>query len=1090
MMEALTHTGDEQVNTVSVDRFIQDLSILAEQPQALEQFSLKVLEQKTAILEKLGILSWDQEITSHGGDVQWAQPEKIEGVILTLSEDARITARTFQTAPSEALAIREFALVSALSELTILGPTGISSSMKLHRTDPSVSIGVQQEQIQSAVSIATMHSNEVASGQGKSFLNIPIAAVTRNLLAGTQIHVMVKDTQSRIRDSENILKLTLKLSLSSEALQGGEELLRENERAKVLILVSRLLTLDRTIPQSIKEQKQLELNDELEQILLTRALERSLEKANTDIGNIPDIVIGTDYDFVFDRLKGKTARFWQDGASVIADEGDLFWERDSTYILTDANSDVLASYLPDWIASSAAHGVCQIMEQKNLLTKNEQGSFEFKDREGNDTDTNFNDSLAKKLSGLQKHGILYKPDEQALLQSLQRNTSEICQEFDINFSFDKNLARKIVQIYAPDPILAANWIDSAGLYQTGWITAQRLTLGSEFGSTGEATYVIDKLTGERLAGHQFSGQTDVAIDIHQHVCALRPRGSETQNSIGFLAFLDEAYGKGNISLVSGTLTHITDEIREFTGHPVIVTDRWIGKPIDIPSYDLLETRESALTQRLNRELNQFLQTGRPTQIICENDEELKFLYEYIKNVIAQSAVHPVTQPYLDIVTSDIAEDRAKEIYERAGQAWSFTLTNPKGSRAISVPTSSEAEKLGGLKIHVWGPLTSNAVLRQALARTRRAGNNGEVTWTVYKSQGNVALLKMPSIREHSDLREKVEKINPGTFSYKGSNVEALHTQRTKDFALSRLSVYKSDYLTREFRSALYGAAQKTLSDTNQPEQKVKNLRDVLLQMLRLSQEKHQARPFVTNEYIQTYVREKFGVDITEAAMAVAQSIHLSDGTYNSLIDSLARAQIEQREAKEMLIRETQKAMMNEFVKLQQVRRIHMDLLKVLLETQISEGGFIAQDDRFQTSNTDTIAPFLSHTQSSTGAMNVHTLSFVPVKNRNLVVQISKSELPVRDILDPEKQMIKHVFTVVYARINSDAQIEESVPFTTMFDEDQKSFQSKKKLSLLKSKFDAHAMSIGLRLNIFQETIRAMNEFDKNTALDKTALHVS
>lgn len=419
--------------------------------------------------------------------------------------------------------------------------------------------------------------------------------------------------------------------------------------------------------------------------------------------------------------------------------------------------------------------------------------------------------------------------------------------------------------------------------------------------------------------------------------------------------------------------------------------------------------------------------------------------------------------YIEIVTSDTPEDRAKTIYSRAGAVGSLTLTNPKGSRAVSVPTSSDTEALGGLKIHLWGPQTSNAVLRQALARTRRAGNKGDIAWTVYKTEGSVGISDLSAVQEHTELSDNIRNLKTDEYEYSGNEIEKLHDQRTGDFAQARLSTYKIDFLRRELYSALVGRLKHALVEEDGSSESP--LQWLQKQTKRLLGETSEM--LATDEFIHHLVAETFGDTLTDSAVQLGNSIPLGSGTYNDLIQTLSRAEIERRDAREELFRDADTVIFTKQIELRSARTIHSKLSKKLQKSPDEYPHSVT------TFNTLDLASLKEQSSIPPVLIPIHTIVFISRTHPNLMMLVSESTFLQNSSAKRADTHTRHILTFTHFTFDDNGKAQAIRPLSLAFDEDPYHPDALKKFESLRDRFVTHIYGVAIKLDMYQEATQAM-----------------
>lgn len=857
-----------------------------------------VLLEKNRLLEKTGLSpGYQGEIQYIGEEYLFTNPQKILEATRELASAAKAYSTIRSPGNSEKYFVGLNAAVAALAELQILGPETLYKSQHQHERGVVKRVGIQKEQVEAALAIEMMDSAKVPSSQGKSNTVIPIAAVVRALFTGEQVHIMVRDPQAKKRDSQNMKLLTESLSMNlgviNRDLYPEEELLKKH--ISDLIFIRDIIDYASGISKHhIRKLKQFiagqidTAKKKLHFPMITQDEKSPVEKA--DSSKPADIIIGDDKDYVFTSMT-RNKKFIREKSvsSIICDEGDLPWTKGSPYELEKRSLSTLSSYLPEWITNSVVDEVCRKMQSEGQITLNDHHELEFVDSQAQDTHADYERRVRNRLAQVAKYGNLSRSSKDTLRNSITAEYSRIIQEFEgipypqefrqnAESIFRDSAMRKLVRKYAYQDISTPSLVpedinpesqDPIAFYDHAWLSAQKITPGINYSRTDHDVVIIDQETGHPLPTHQYSGMIDMAVDVKEGVCSFRGRSDEVLDRTGFQMFLQKNYGKGHISLVSATLDHIRGEIEEFTGGKVVDIGYWIGGEFPVPQIEVSEDFKNA-TDRLLALIDQASASGRPVEIVCDNDKELEALKQMLEDWNKQ------TQKYqINMVISPSSLEHEEEVFGQAGQLNTITLTNSKGGRMVDIKTSEETNNAGGLLLVVWGALKNKAVLRQVLARTARTGAPGETRWLVYRHGGKASLIDHPLVKRYGDYRAELNNISDGqTFDYDYSLLEKIHNRNDQEDRSTRLFTYAYD----ELRFFLYNQARKSLTD---------DIGGIATQGYieeYIQVRWHDVIDFIADEYISQLSRYKMD---TIGDMFVSRGTALNDPHFTQILDKYA-----------------------------------------------------------------------------------------------------------------------------------------------------------------------------------------------------------
>lgn len=718
-------------------------------------------------------------IADADGTVRFRNNNQIELAKKKLSSDVLQASETFTNNPSTETFTRAFGSIVALSELTLFMPKDIRESVENVAKNETKHVGINPAQIDAAISVCSSHITRVDSGQGKSNPDAVAADIAKVLLKNVQVHHMVNDPYARSRDSEQLLKMTNQLGLSVMVFPDtGDD--REASSMESPIMQKELLSV---IPETSRRTALLKSAEKhIAATTQEQAFARAKEVFLPEHPSLPDIAIGTGSDFRFARLRDEHPELWEKQAEAVIDEVDLPWNEDTAHVVESPEINTLKSYLPDWICLAAADTVCKGMVRRNEITPDEKGTLTLENMDGGETDDIFEAKFDRELTRIKKTGKLSQKLELALTERIRLMTHGTQEEFTINGADIKFAIPRLIRNLTPFPDTNTN-----GFFARAWMDAQLLKEGTEYRAQNGQTYIIDRSTGYKLASHQYQDLMDVAVDIAHSVCMLRPRSDQPLASSGFLSFLTTTYGKKHIAGLSATFSNIKPEIAYFTDNSLVESARWIGKPVERPDPFAAETQHKALAM-----LKQFAYTDQPKLIVTDDDHEI----EAIRKTL-QASLPKNSSIIIRTITSATSEEEEAAIYKHAGDTNCITIANPKAGRMIDIKTTKQADNAGGLFVVAWGPLYSNDVLWQLLARTKRAGHPGEAAWIVYKTGGYVGLSDHRLVTVYPKLKLEVENLPVNTtIPYEYGILEKLHTKQFEITAARRLQIYFED-ITRE-----------------------------------------------------------------------------------------------------------------------------------------------------------------------------------------------------------------------------------------------------------------------------------------------------
>src|SRR3989338_889264 len=454
------------------------------------------------------------------------------------------------------------------------------------------------------------------------------------------------------------------------------------------------------------------------------------------------------------------------------------------------------------------------MQEERKIGLDERNDLDFiNDRDESNTEAEYEERLKKRLRMVRQDGTLQNEHMFALTGRIRDEFARIMEKYKLEVGrvkegkgkrvyFNVRDVAKLVKQYSShigeikdeypvegDEVKPA--YDPTYHYDRDWLSAQQLISGQSYRRIKEGVVIIDPETGHPLPTHQYRGLLDIAVDVKERTCSFRSRPDTVSDETGFQMFLQKRYGNYHVSLVSGTLAHIRDEINEFTGRDVLHIGRWIGEKAPIPDLRVHGKYRKAKA-RLAHIFEQARAKGRPVEIICENDLELMELQKYLKTIDPQGSYQ------VKMVTSQDSLEHEEEVVAQAGDVKHLTFSNPRLGRMIDVKTTEKADRVGGLILVLWGSFKNKAMLRQLMERTRRAGHPGEVEWIVYKTGGRLGLKDIPIVIKRNTLSDEVDSLAISPNSYEDSVIERVHQDNDEQTSHERLRLYAYD----EFRSML------------------------------------------------------------------------------------------------------------------------------------------------------------------------------------------------------------------------------------------------------------------------------------------------
>jgi hypothetical protein len=832
----------------------------------LDQLAHEALGAKDKLLNDLGIAIDYEDLLAD--DQAWAASGKVAQITQKLSQG-------LQEASATPLSKNQLVTVNAklaiLAELQLLGRKDLSTSSQHKVEHPELRVGIQHEQMKAILAMEMMHSPEVPSGQGKSNPCVTTACVGRALLTGEQVHLMVANPQLKDRDGQRLAQFAQGLGLETAFIGEQESGLEDVKKLHNLVVAQMSLAY-----LEVPKEQRLKMRADIKQKIERLSTRITLRDAKAKRGELelkpvlkdgfiakPALVVGTDSDFVFSKLKGAK---WQ--ASVIIDEETAF-RRHTPYIVEDASEQTTDSFLGHWFLAGVTDKICdQLYKQDDLIYTTEDGQELFTE-EGWDRWTN---ELQQALADQPTADAFDKQ----FLHSLEQQTATILQEVfgqgDFKVDAGKWAAAYLVELGKQ------NSIQDFDFLLTSWLQAKRVKKGVHY-VAGDNIILRDEATGHPLEQHRFQAMTPFMIEAREKVCSLRPPSWQLDSRTGFHRFLETAYGGGKVAFTSATLDDLAKEIRSLVDSEVVTIDPWIGLPLKVPDFQLTEEREEALAQ-LRNILAEAKERQQPICLICDHDEELTQLTQEFRSEF----------PNLEVVLTRTSLDDEARIVSQAGTAGASLFANPREGRGIHIDTSSKSEAAGGLKLVVWGALESEAVLRQVLARTGRVGKKRDLHWLVYKNGGHCALSQEDAVVRSENLEQRLAELPAATHSLKQSVIENIFGANHEVDSNMWLKEYSQNKTAMVVRGMVKEELGKRLSLVRQQPEDYQNVvRRVARKVLR-SSVPLERQPLCTDNYLNKALTElmnwpDFLSQIEENSRAIAIQYGLSDVTsFNRVVN--------------------------------------------------------------------------------------------------------------------------------------------------------------------------------------------------------------
>ncbi len=897
--------------------FLDELDKIVESPSACEKLSNQIHEFKNvALLGQFIRPDYEGALVKGETEGEWLfrDPDHISHAKEELTRETLETIAIYKKTATRDTFARAVGKLTALAELELLSPSELARTQRLHAAGEIKTIGIQKEQIQSAVAILSGHSDEFASGQGKNAINMPIA-ITWRALTGSQVHYYVRDDESKVRDEHTVKKLTDHFGLNIEVLHKPVEQTEDYASLQKLILLRSAVAHSQPKYHEYLASIQGEINKKAEELTTRRFEQKALELARPKTP--PHIVIGEASEFQHNFISERTPRIWSaKNECAIMDEGDEEYEGGSPKIISGSELDTLSAFLPQWISCTAANEILTAMDKEGLITRSPQNEIMFNAEDGTDTESIFEDQLAEKLHEI-KNGELLPEDSMAhLAKRLSEDIAPMLIKLGItNFQADAKLSRSLIQTYAktlPEKD-KEEWNELVAGMQYAWKQTADLVKGTHFTTDEKGASIINPLNGWILPGHRYSGIVHTMLEARNSIASLTVQ-NEASASTGIYAFLESAYGRKTNNgtkfrcdavLVTGTGAHLAKDIKHFLRKDLIVSPQWIGKPIETPDIDIYTNQKGALIH-LNRMLEQYKEKSTPLLIVCENDRELATLQEHINNWKFEN--HISTAP-VQLITSKTKRNESSEVFAHAGEKNAITCANMRSGRMVHIPVSDDINAKGGLHVLIWGTLSTNAALRQAIARTFRAGQNGQLTWIVYKSDGIAALDQDPMVKRRVSLEDKVANLNTSSaLSYEGSVVEQIHAEHTESLRNSRMITYLDNALKSEIYSRIYELASRFYITQNPTSLKMEKI--------------------ASDEYISETVRNAFGSFIIRVSDDLAQRIRSQHSikNFDEVIGAISKEVPQIRQYIEDLGAEPE--LITNFLQIPNIHGIHTSIAKL------------------------------------------------------------------------------------------------------------------------------------------------------------------
>lgn len=749
-------------------------------------------DEKYSALQSVGIDADMNGVVSHEGGVpHFTDETRLQEARDTLVSQTLNAVQDFKDKPSRKTFITAYGRLEAFGQLILFDASTIARSQDFKTKGNTNTVGVQDAQTDAVMAMFSLHSVEVESGQGKSTPDMPLAVVARALLAGDQIHHMVRDPQARMRDSAVVKKLAEPLGLTVQILESTADIKSDiSELQKLLMVHDAYIGMEAVGENKMKLKRVDKRIHELQSKISFSRAKRHLMPQGAPV--IPDIVVGDDSDFVFSKLHGNSPEIWARSPVLMGDEGDLPFRKGSPYIVEKPGIHVIETYLPDWIGMAVSDTICNEMFKNGEIALN-KGQLDFLESEDAAAERHFEEQFSAQMQKVRDTGDLPKE----LIDSLRSQLKQKISQLPIGIRPERTLLdtdiKKLIQSYTPN-----GPENMSSFFAQAWMRAKALQEGVHFRAQDNETILIHSETGHQLRNHQFTDLIDVAVDVSAGVCGLKARSADTEQSTGFYHFLTHAYGEKRAIIVTATASDIAGDIRHILGKPLVNAERWIGEPLEIPNARIIGDRDVAVNTL--REICQNHQG--PILVVSTNETEGELLTGESKKWSLPGRSVQSTHT----VSSGTTLQHETEIFKHAGERNAITFANPRAGRMIDIQTTPEADAAGGLLVVIWGALGSYSVLKQVLARTKRAGHPGDVAWITYAHGGVEALENLQIVKQIPALQKQLSTLSSDqTVPYEGSVLEAIHVEEQEKQSAQRLRTLLEDTIRSTLKERIYAS---------------------------------------------------------------------------------------------------------------------------------------------------------------------------------------------------------------------------------------------------------------------------------------------
>ena len=649
---------------------------------------------------------------------------------------------------------------------------------------------VHKEQVEGILALEQMNLVEIPCDQGKSSFTVPVAIISRRLLTNEQCHLMTANPQLKKRDGERLASLGEEIGLRVDFTSGeAEEIVHLNQELRDLLLADFSLDwlqineankeqLKKKILPAIKTGQTVHyhLKEELEgHFHCQPVLAASAVKTEK-----PDIIVGDDRDFVFATLRNHHRPPWEKGETALFIDEELPCASASGYRMEAPKGADMQEYLHDWFLACITENICVGLEEKGLIELGEKGNWQFKEDEGGngweEWEKEMQQVLQNPLTALSEDQL--KAIKGALLSNFRRVARKLnilgLEKAEIDVSglllrqaeeWRKTAGEEMVNAAALDKGREVEAFSYFDRWPQAWFLAKEIQRGESYVKTKGKLLLRQLETGHPLVGHKYTDLAPFILEARENICSFENPAMFKEDELGFAAFLEQAYGAGQVAITSGTLTYLAEELEPLLAAELIEIPRWgKQKELIIPEPKETEDRTQAL-EFLKQQIAD-LPKGQPLLLVCDNDEELLWLKDQFKG------------KKIAVVDTKTSVAKEKNIYSWAGKKGSWTFANPRLGRGIDIRQPA--------KWFIWGPLRNSVVLHQVLER-KRVGEE-PITWVVYQSgkEGWCGLEKSQAVRAGREV-----------------TIEDIHQYNEQQERLARLGQYFFDRVALQERGRFF-----------------------------------------------------------------------------------------------------------------------------------------------------------------------------------------------------------------------------------------------------------------------------------------------